>query len=226
MDTSLWHVLQTTDSAFPVGGFGHSYGLEGLVQDGRITTPAELEQFLAENWLPSLAHIDFPLIRLAHSAAGSDAELFHLDELAWAVRPTSEIRKAQQQMGRQRLRLVALTTGMPRLMHLDEAAQADAWRANWPVVCGAEAGLLGIESATAMTASAYQGIAGLLAASAKLIRIGPTEIQGILARQRDGVVAAIDTAQAVGIDDIGWFTPHLDIASARHETAYTRIFIS
>lgn len=226
MDASLWHVLQTTDSAFPVGGFGHSYGLEGLVQDGRVTTPAELERFLAVTWLPSLAHIDFPLIRLAHAAAGSDAELFRLDELAWAVRPTSEIRKAQQQMGRQRLRLVAMTTGLPRLVHLDEAAQAEVWRANWPVVCGAEAGLLGIDVAAAMTACAYQGIAGLLAASAKLIRIGPTEIQCMLARQRDGIAAAVETAKSVEADDIGWFTPHLDIASARHETAYTRIFIS
>ncbi len=226
MDASLWHVLQTTDSAFPVGGFGHSYGLEGLVQDGRITSPGELEAFLRDTWLPALAHIDFPLIRLAHAASGSDAELFRLDELAWAVRPTSEIRKAQQQMGRQRLRLVALTTGLPRLVHLDEAAQADRWRASWPVVCGAEAGLLGIDAAAAMTACAYQGIAGLLAASAKLIRIGPTDIQCMLARQRDGLAEAVEVSKTIGADDIGWFTPQLDIASARHETAYTRIFIS
>ncbi len=226
MEPALWHLLQTADSAFPVGGFAHSYGLEGLVQCGTVDTPSDLEEFISDTWIPSLQHVDFPLVRLSGPAAGDDTALFRLDRLAWACRPTMEARKAQQQMGRKRLDTIATISGNKRLIELNTAVSNDQWMANWPVVCGVESAVLGIDIDSCLAAYAYQSIAGILAASSKLIRIGPAEIQRILARQMPEVQAAAAASHGISESEIGWFAPMLDIAGAQHETAYSRLFIS
>lgn len=226
MEPSLWHLLQTSDSAFPVGGFAHSYGLEGMAQTGAIETPAQLETFVRETWLPLLSHVDFPLIRLARSNAFNNDALFRLDQLAWACRATAESRQSQIQMGRQRLKLVADLSKHPRLLELAEAVEHDQWMANWPVVWGVEAACLEFPEHQSMTAYTYQSLAGILAASTKLIRIGPTEVQHIIKRQEKFVGDAIRDSQKISEEEIGWFTPLLDITGANHETAYSRLFIS
>lgn len=226
MSVSLWHLLQTSDTAFPVGGFAHSYGLEGMVLDGHINTPKDLELFITQTWMPSLAHIDFPLLRHSARNAENKTAIFLLDELAWACRPTMEARKAQAQMGRKRLATVADLTGNALLIELDKAVEQGLWMGNWPVVCGIESAVLLIPVEQALLSYAYQSIAGILAASIKLIRIGPAEVQLILHRQTSALERAIEESASISEENIGWFTPLLDIAGARHETAYTRIFIS
>lgn len=226
MDSAFLHLLQTTDSAFPVGGFAHSYGLEGLVQAGLVDTPAELDQRLHDTWLPILAHVDFPLIRLCRGAAMEDAALFRIDQLAWAARATGESRKAQQSMGIQRLNLVARLTGHPRLTALSDAARAKQWMANWPSVWGVECACLSIPLLQAQQAYGYQCIFGILTAALKLISIGPTEVQSLLFKHTRNLDAAIRESADITEDDIGWFSPLLDITGAQHEQAYTRIFIS
>jgi len=226
MNHGFWHFLQTTDSAFPVGGFAHSYGLEGMVQAGAVRTPGDLNEFLLKTWIPILTHIDFPLVRLSHRHASELETVFRLDQLAWAVRATSESRRAQQQMGQQRLKLIARLTGHPRLSELSDMAASGGWMANWPVVCGVECACLGSSLEESLTAYAYQSINGILAASAKLIRIGPTEIQQMLHACGHHVEKARTTSVDIHEDEIGWFSPLLDITGAGHEHAYSRLFIS
>lgn len=226
MDTNLPYLLQTADSAFPVGGFAHSFGLEGMVQAELIKTSKDLNHFIHKTWLPSVTHIDFPVIRLCADAVDNTKELILLDQLAWASRATVEIRKAQQQMGAQRLQLVARLTKNPLLEKMNDKVVAGEWMANWPCVWGIEAAAMKISLHTVMQAYAYQGLSGILAAALKLISIGPTESQELLMRGLKEVPHAIRASTDIAKEDIGWFTPALDIASAKHETAYSRIFIS
>ncbi len=219
---SLWHLLQTSDSAFPVGGFAHSYGLEGMVQAGAVDTPDDLEIFLRDTWMPIMTHVDLPLVRLSYQHAADRNTILRLDTLAMACRATAEARRAQQQMGAQRLKLVAGMTG-----HGEYAAWIDAdWTTSWPVVWGLESSLLKTPLEDALVSYSYQSINGLLAASTKLIRIGPTEIQRLLHAQGSLVHDAIAHSMSVREEEIGWFNPLLDITGACHETAYTRLFIS
>jgi len=226
MDDSLWHILQTTDSAFPVGGFAHSYGFEGMVQANLITTPDDVDEFLTRNWIPLLTHVDFPLVRLSRQAAESDEAIYRLDQLAWACRPTSESRHAQQQMGRQRLKLMAEIRRHPRLTKLAQAVENNEWMANWPVVWGVESHCLNIALDFSLISYGYQSINGIMAASMKLIRIGPTEVQRIMSRHGARLSEAVKLSEQINEDEIGWFSPLLDICGANHEVAYSRLFIS
>ena len=60
----------------------------------------------------------------------------------------------------------------------------------------------------------------------KLIRMGQIAGQSLLTECLAQAGEVIAQSQQIDEADIGWFQPTLDIASARHETAYSRIFIS
>src|SRR5258705_4420625 len=45
-DPSLLPLLHLTDTAFPAGGYAHSFGLETYCQDGRVTDADSLAAFL------------------------------------------------------------------------------------------------------------------------------------------------------------------------------------
>jgi urease accessory protein len=72
----------------------------------------------------------------------------------------------------------------------------------------------------------YQSLAALMSAAMKLIRMGQIAAQSLLTECLAQTGEVVERSLAVDEADIGWFQSMLDIASARHETAYSRIFIS
>jgi urease accessory protein len=204
-------LLQTNDSMFPTGSYAHSFGLEGVVQRGLVSDEATLRTFLQETVMPVLEHVELPFV--AHAYRGNLAEL---DEMYAAMKGARELREASTAVGTQRRQLLA------QMYPQAGAVQA----AHAPIVWGAQCAALDIPVEAALAAFYYQGIAGVLMAAPKLIRIGQTACQRLLTECLQTTDAAVTNARNVPREDIGWFAPLLDIASARHETAETRIFVS
>ncbi|MGE4354505.1 MAG: urease accessory UreF family protein, partial [Oscillospiraceae bacterium] len=87
----LLNMLQISDSVFPIGAFTLSNGLETLVQEERVTTPAQLERY-ALDYLHILPYNDLGAAALAFSLAGRPDDLLRLDTLLAASRAPSELR--------------------------------------------------------------------------------------------------------------------------------------
>ena len=77
-----------------------------------------------------------------------------------------------------------------------------------------------------MTAFAYGTAAGLVGSAMKLLPLGQTRAQALLSRLGESMSESVRTADALSLDELGSFTPLLDIAAMRHETAAPRLFIS
>ena len=57
-------------------------------------------------------------------------------------------------------------------------------------------------------------------------RLGQNAGQRVLQATLPAIAAGVPAAVARPAEEAGWFSPLVDVASARHETAYTRLFIS
>ena len=68
--------------------------------------------------------------------------------------------------------------------------------------------------------------ANLVSAGVRLIPLGQTDGQRVLAALEPVVAAAAERALATPLDDVGGAAFRADIASMRHETQYTRLFRS
>jgi urease accessory protein len=222
MEPPLWRLLQTTDSLFPTGAFSHSGGLEGLTSDGILSTAEDAERAVEEILVHSFARIDLPAAGLAHRAAtaGDVAALLDLDGRVDSLKAPRESREAGRSLGRRRLRIVAALEEYRRAVEEGRSPGQQA------VVTGMHAAREGIERGEMMLAFTYGTAAGLVASAMKLLPVGQTRAQALLAalgRRSADLVAAADAMTA---GDLGAFTPLLDIAAMRHEVARTRLFIS
>ena len=224
----LPRLLQTTDSMFPTGAYAHSFGLEGAVQDGLVTDTASLDEFLANQIVPALLHLELPCTRHAYEAVEADdfETLCKLDRQYAALKGTRELREASARTGRQRLELLKKIAPDAWWEKMDAARRTGTLDAHDVIVIGAQGSRADIPLEAVQTAVYYQALAALVSASLKLIRIGQEACQDLLGKHLRDVPMAIEAARDVSPDEMGWFSPTLDIASARHETAYTRLFIT
>src|SRR5689334_16186990 len=101
----LLELLQLADSALPVGGAAHSFGLETLVEEG-VLNPDNLAEFL-HDWLAESGRLDAVFVRRAWR--GEDPSMLTA-ELS-SRRPARESRDASLKMGRRFADLFEALTG-------------------------------------------------------------------------------------------------------------------
>ena len=230
IDPARWTagLLQLTDSFYPTGAYAHSYGLEGLGQEGVVHDRATLRTFLLEQVLPQLARTDLPMAAQAWTAAGATPDWTRLRELCFlasALRGARELREASEAIGRQRLDLAALLHG-GLAAEFNQRAVAEGWPRPACIAAAIEGRVLGAPRDALLAAMIYSAAAGLIAAAVKLLRLGQNACQTLLAEALAQAPAVITEALHLAPDDIGTFNPWWDIAAARHETADFRLFIS
>jgi urease accessory protein len=217
-------LLQANDATFPTGGYAHSFGLEEMAQSGHVRDEKTLVEFLRRHVIPALAHLEMPLVREAHRAAGNLDRLLEIDRLAGALKLPREIREASLQTGRRRLATLLRVRPSAALQEFHDAIVNDPTRGHHAVVWGLAC--VDLPAPIALGACFHQSVAGLCQAAPKLIRIGQEAAQRTLATALDHLPAAVETAMDIPLDEIGWFDPALDLASMRHELSNERLFIS
>ena len=207
----LLNLLQLADSALPVGGMAHSFGLESLVELGFVT-PDHLQRFLRD-WLAEAGFLD--AVYCAHACA-QPAEFAALNLRLAARKPARESREASAAMGRRLLDLAR------RAFQLEPPVAAEP---QYACCFGYIAGALGIEACMAVPAFLHQSAAASISAGQRLMPVGQTQGQTILFHLKPQIRATAARALAADLDAPS-FTPLVEIASMSHQRLGTRLFIS
>jgi len=224
----LLGLLQAGDSFYPTGSYAHSFGLEGLVQQGVVHDRATLRDFIVLSALPALRHTDLPLAAHAWRAFGEAnwPRLGELCVLSSALKTAREARTASENIGRQRAELMASLRAHPLAQEFLQRASAENWPHSSAVSAALEGRVLGAPLTAVLAGISYATLASLLSAAMKILRLGQNAAQSLLTAALAATPALITAAAQTAFEDIGWFNPWLDIAAARHETADSRMFIS
>jgi urease accessory protein len=226
---SLVSLLQVFDTQFPSGGYAHSLGLEGLVQNGVITSYEDLLSFTQEEVLPCLTHTDLPIFRFTYNSV-MDAKyswIQKMDHLSNATKGTKEMRSSGIRMGRQLARLIQNIWGEDSefLQHWKEVdAQLTLYQ--WTPVLASFCAIKNTDLFQSMTAYSLQVVQSWAQASIKLIALGPTQAQRYVARIGQEISRVVLESEPIEMDKIGYFSSRWDIASSLHENAPSRLFIS
>ena len=227
-DTRLLSLLHFGDSAFPTGGYAHSFGLETYCQAGLVRGREDLERFLLAQLEGSAGPCDATAaVGTLRSATSQDLAACHaIDETLEAMKPVREFREASHQMGRQTLRVAAALTGDPRLV----AYAGDVDKALVPghhaVACGLAAAALGWTPEAAATAYLYSATALLVGAALRLLSMGQLDGQRVLWSLHPVIERVAREAAARDVSEIWSFAPGLELAGIRHVALDMRLFRS
>jgi urease accessory protein len=221
-------LLQAGDSFYPTGSYAHSFGLEGLVQEGVVHDRATLKAFFQLSLLPALRQAELPLAAHAWRAFGQKdwAAVAELSQLSSALKTAQEARKAAENIGRQRAELMSTLRAHPLAIDYLKRAGKGEWPFSPAVSAALEGRVLGAPLPAVLGGVYYATVASLLSAAMKLLRLGQNASQSLLVEALAEAPAIIAAAEQVPVADIGWFNPWLDIAAARHAHADSRMFIS
>ena len=228
MNTWLPQLLQSSDSMFPTGAYAHSYGMEGAVQDGLIKDIADFRAFINDMVIPGLEKLELPAAAAAFTAAQDAdlARLCELDQRYGAMKPSRELREATARTGRQRLLLNLEIAGEPFWHDIEQARLAKRLEAYEPIVLGTQGALGQMPLDDTLGLAFYHGLTPFVNAALKLVRMGQLGCQKILSEALAQTAEVVDKAKQISIEEMGWICPALDISSARHERAFSRLFIS
>ncbi|MEE4376145.1 MAG: urease accessory protein UreF [Candidatus Competibacteraceae bacterium] len=222
-DIALLRLLQLVSPALPVGAYAYSQGLEYAVTQGWVK-----DETSTADWLQGLLHhplcyLDVPVFaRLYRAWVVSDLDEINLwNAWLYASREAKELQLEDRHLG----------TAMARLLADLGLAEAESWRSA-PRVCFATlfslaAARWGIALPTAIQGYLWSWAENQVAAATRLIPLGQTASQRILTRLLPEIV--ISSQQGLNVlddDDIGCAAPALGLASALHETQYSRLFRS
>jgi urease accessory protein len=211
--------------SFPVGAFSYSSGLEWVVEAGDITDAPSLQRWLIVILGEGGVFCDAALFANAHraSAGQDDAALRATAELAVALVPSRE--RHLETTGQGRAFVEAVRAAWP-CDALDRFAALWDGAIAYPVAVAVTAAGHGVPLAPALHAYLHAAAASLISAGVRLIPLGQTDGQRLLAALEPTIAAAAARAVATPLDDIGSAAFRADIATMRHETQYTRLFRS
>ena len=224
-DAVLLQLMWLASPALPVGGFSYSEGLEAAVDDGRVTGEASAADWLVNQMALAPARADLPALAQAHLAWQRHdlARVTQLNDFIARTRETRELRLQTEQMGRS---LVEWLRNQPgdgaRLAHLAALAPSPTW----PIAFALATARANASAAQALHASLFGWAENMVQAALKAVPLGQLAGQRILQALVARMPALIEHALAMTDDDMQSFSPMLGIASARHETQYSRLFRS
>ena len=210
MQTNDWKIWQLADSAFPVGGFAHSGGLEAAWRAGEVTDERSLLRFL-EGGLFQCAHATAPL---AVWACREPEKLAEADELCDLVLNHPVANRASRAQGRGLLaagRQVFSMSLSPPIGHFGP-------------VFGSLCHCLDIGQARAAALFLFINLRGGISAAVRLGIVGPMAGQAIQHQLATTGQKLAETALAILPEDVTQTAPVAELLQACHDRLYSRLF--
>ena len=227
---SLLGLLQFADSALPIGGAAHSFGLESLVSAGLLESDG-VEQFLVY-YLEEAGALEASYCAASCKLgrhgfdAGSAPRWFTWNRELGARKLARESREASGAVGRRFLTLAVRVSGIPALADALERASSLGIELHLAPCFGLVAGIMNIDPELSACAYLQQSATTLVSCCQRLLPLGQTRAHEILWDLKPALIAAGKRGSATRPELMACFTPLLDVASARHATLHTRLFIS
>lgn len=221
-DPALLRLLQLSSPALPIGAYSYSQGLEYAVEVGWVNDAASTSAWLRGILEQGHRYLEVPILARLYDAWDhqDSTAIAHWTAMLVAGREGAELQAEEQHLGAALAR-VLVDQG------LDEAVP---WLRRRPVSLATLWSLAavrwGVPQRGAILAYLWAWTENQVTAAIKLVPLGQSAGQRLLAELMPTLTATLDAGLAVADEDIGAGLPGIALASGGHEVQYSRLFRS
>ena len=214
--------------AFPTGSYSYSHAIEWAVEAGDIHDRESLVDWLDVDLRCGSGRNEaiFFMEAMRCTIKADCEKLLKVAELAAAFRGTAEFALETSQQAASCLVTLRRVWPDPFVETLSELLSEFKISPTLSVVLGVRTARQDIPAALALPAFLQSYLANLITAGVRLVPLGQTDGQLGIAELESAVVAVAAQAEEATIHDLGSAAFLIDLASASHETQYTRLFRS
>lgn len=218
----MLRLMQLCSPMLPVGAFAYSQGLEFAVSSGWLkdapTTSTWIQGLLAN----SLTNLDLPVLSRLHRAWSTNDQksINYWNDYLYASRDSRELQEEERQIAHALARLLS-NLDIPEAIEWKKKSRAcfltlfSLGTSNWKIpVEDAASGYL------------WMWAENQVLAAIKLVPLGQTSGQKILSDIIELIPEIVTIGLSLKDEEMGYTAPGQGIASALHETQYTRLFRS
>ncbi len=242
MDIAMLPLLQLADSSFPTGAFSHSFGLETALAEGSVMSTKDLQEWLEGLIVGSLATMEAYAVYFSHELVSKQAgkwndDLFNqkfsasielLDLRMTLSKLSKESRVGSVKIGRQYVRMGIELYPDAQLQMYDRMILSGACWGNAALAHGWVCAYLSVSIETAILTHLYTTVNALIQNAVRSAPIGQTQGQHILASLFTHIekVTRHTIEQPPAFLYFGNAAVLHEIQAMRHETLYSRLFMS
>jgi len=215
-------LMQLCSPMLPVGAYAYSQGLEFAVSSDWIKDENTTSMWIQGLLGNALANLDVPLLSRLHKAwsVNDKKNVLYWNDYLFASRDSKELQAEEQQ----------LAHALARLLGDLGISEAVEWRENtracFLTLFSLGASYWKIPLNEASWGYLWMWTENQVLAAIKLVPIGQTSGQKILSSVIEIIPELVSAGLSLTDEDIGYTAPGQGIASALHETQYTRLFRS
>lgn len=224
---SLMRLIQFTDSAFPVGTFSFSNGLETAIHEKIVYNAATLEEY-AQSISLQAAFSDGIIAIHAYRAAieKNYDEIIEADHRLIEFKMNNETRVMQKRMGKKMVEMSIKIFDNPLLKKWLEDINNGTSPGTFPVAQGLIFAIGGMSEKELFCSHQYGVINMILGAAVRTMRVSHYDTQQILFRLSEQTQAYYDDVKDLSYEDMNSFVPQIDIISSLHEKGTMRMFMN
>ena len=232
-ELALLGLMQLVSPALPIGAFAFSQGLESAFELDWVRDEASLAEWLSGVLEDGLTRCELPVLARLHDAFGQAFGQADISEgrksiAAWdewlaATRETAELAAEDSRLGASLKRLLGSLNLLPSE---DLLLPLLPPQAGYVTLFAYTAHVRGVSVRQTLLGFAWAWLENQLAVACKALPLGHTAAQRVIEQLRPALVDAVNQALTLDDDELGPVLPGLALASALHETQYSRLFRS
>ena len=213
----LWQLISP---ALPIGAYAWSTGMEYAIEAGWVKDETGASSWIFGQIRNSFPALDVPVFCRIYDAWEQNdlVAVLHWNRQLLAMRESAELHQED----------LALGAALLKVLPVMGVAEPDISmiKKTFCSVFAYATQRLGIHKQAAVQGLVWSWCENQVVAAIKLVPLGQTSGQRILAASIPVIAAAVEQGMKCRDENIGVLMPGLAIASALHETQYSRLFRS
>ena len=220
-------LLQFTDSAFPVGTFSFSNGLETAAHEGIVYNADTLEQYAYAIALQAAYSDGVIALHAYHAAKENKYEaLVDADRKLILFKMNEEARQMLRRMGKKLAELGIHIFRQPILQKWLDDIRDEKTPGTYPVAQALAFALAGLSEEELFCSHQYGVINMVLSAALRCVKVSHYDTQRILFKLSEQSQHLFEEVRTMTFEDMNAFVPQIDILASLHEKGNMRMFMN